>query len=237
MSPLKIVIIDDERLAQELLESYLEKLPNVEHLASFRTATEAIPFLQTQALDGLLLDIELPDLSGLQLLRTLATPPPTILTTAYSSYALDGYALQVIDYLLKPIEFARFVQAMNRLSGAAKQPTLAVKPDTSQQSFFFVRADQNWIKVNYQDVLFVEAMQKYVRIHTPQERIVSLMSMKKIEEALSDQAFIRIHRSYIVRIDQIERVDSTQVIIAGQSLPLSQSYRDRVLERIRALGL
>ena len=231
-----MVIIDDERLAQELLESYLDKLPNVEHLASFRTATEAIPFLQTQPLDGLLLDIELPDLSGLQLLRTLVTPPPTILTTAYSSYALDGYALQVVDYLLKPIEFARFVQAMNRLSGAVKQPISAIQ-DESQQSFFFVRADQNWIKVNYQDVLFVEAMQKYVRIHTAQERILSLMSMKKVEESLPKQAFIRIHRSYIVRIDQIERVDSTQVIIAGQSLPLSQGYRDRVLERIRSLGL
>lgn len=227
---MKTLIVDDEALARKLLTDYVSKVPELELVGQCEDAIEASAFMKKQEVDLLLLDIEMPGLTGVELLKSLQTQPITIFTTAYEQYALKGYELNVIDYLLKPIPFERFFAAINK---ALEYHKLQARPSQTevQKDYFFVKADYKIQKIAYGDILFVEGMREYVRIHTTSRRITVRQSMNKLETSLPAN-FIRIHRSHIINLDNLESISPHGVTVAGQELPVSKSYRDALQARI-----
>jgi two-component system LytT family response regulator len=236
------IIVDDETLARELITSHMSKVPNVEIVATCSNAIEAKFALERLQPDILLLDIQMPNLSGLELLRMLKKQPATILTTAYSEHALEGYELDVLDYLLKPIEFDRFFKAISKAMEWLDRgrimfaPALVEETIMPQVDYFFVKSDYKLVKVVFAEVLFIEALQKYVRIHTTQQRIVTLMSISRLEEILPKGQFVRIHRSYIVKLDNIDSIDGRSARIGTHELPVSKAKRALLLEWVRNKG-
>ncbi|HMQ46137.1 MAG TPA: LytTR family DNA-binding domain-containing protein [Saprospiraceae bacterium] len=242
------IIVDDEALARELLTAHIAKIPHLELVAECTTAIEAKFALQQHQPDLLFLDIQMPDLSGLELLRVLKKRPATILTTAYSEYALEGYELDVLDYLLKPIEFERFFKAVSKavewlykgnIDGGIKVSKVlnaagVVEP---APTYFFVKSDYKIVKVVFDEILFIEALQKYVRIHTAMERVVTLLSMSQLEAVLPKGQFHRIHRSYILNLEKIKSIEGNQVNVGQHQLPVSKGQRDSFLERVKERGL
>lgn len=246
MKKYNCLIVDDERLAQELLEGYLQKIPNLVHIASCSTALEAMTYLANQEVDILFLDIQMPDLTGIEFLRTLKNVPATILTTAYSEYALESYELSVVDYLLKPIEFNRFFQAVMKIVGkSANTDHIPVTPPIVGESlntsnsphYFFIKSDQKIVKIAFDEVLFIEALQKYIRIHTTTKRIVSLFSLSKIQELLPTDRFIRIHRSYLLNIDKMDSLEGNSVKINKHILPISKGQKEQFMTLLKEKGL
>lgn len=231
------LIVDDERLAQELLESYVQKIPWLESVASCSTAIEAMGILNQKEVDILFLDIQMPDLTGIDFLQSLKKAPITIFTTAYSEYAIEGFELGVADYLLKPIEFERFFKAMNKALGHLnKQAPIPISTNqsiTPKEDYFFIKSDNKVVRIAFEEVLFIEALQKYIRIHTKEKRIVSLLSLSKIQELLPSNNFVRIHRSYIVNIDKIDNIEGNMVNINNHKLPISKGQKEAFLKKIK----
>ena len=236
----KCIIIDDEPLARELLESYIQKIPFLQLVQSFPSAIEASLAVHSQAIDLIFLDIEMPHLNGLDFLRNLKQPPAIIFTTAYAEYALDAFNLNVVDYLLKPIEFTRFFQAVNKVIKNAPEeanttiPTHNVQPELPAESddYFFIKTDQKIVKVLTQDILFIEGLQKYVKIHLTTEVLISLTSLSHLLEKLPTDSFTRIHRSYIINIAHIDSIQGNTITIQDHHLPLSQGNRSAFYELI-----
>jgi two-component system, LytTR family, response regulator len=233
------IIVDDETLAQDLLARHIAKIPQLELVATCSNAIEARFALEKHQPDIFFLDISMPNLTGLDLLRMLTRRPVTILTTAYSEYALEGYELDVLDYLLKPIEFERFFKSVSKAMDWLSRGQVSVQQSVIQAeaaplpTYFFVKSDYKIIKVVFEEILFIEALQKYVRIHTTTERIVTLMSMSQLEEALPSNHFVRIHRSYIVNLDKINSIEGAIIHLGKHKLPLSKGQREGFLERIK----
>jgi DNA-binding LytR/AlgR family response regulator len=232
------IIVDDEPLARELVASHIAKIPELEILATCTNAIEAKFALEKHLPDILFLDINMPNLTGLELLRLLKKRPATILTTAYSEYALESYELDVLDYLLKPIEFERFFKAISKTIDWINrwQNTVNQLVTTPKNDYFFVKADYKIVKIIFADILFIEALQKYVRIHTTSERIITLMSMSQLESALPSEQFIRIHRSHIINIDKIDSIEGNLVHIGKHQLSISKGQREAFLEKIQTKG-
>lgn len=238
----KCIIIDDEPLARELLESYIQKIPFLQLEQSFPSAIEASLAVHSQAIDLIFLDIEMPHLNGLDFLRNLKQPPAIIFTTAYAEYALDAFNLNVVDYLLKPIEFNRFFQAVNKVIKSAPEQTETILPATTpniqetkpvaDDKYFFIKTDQKIVKVLTQDILFIEGLQKYVKIHLTTEVLISLTSLSHLLEKLPSDSFTRIHRSYIINIAHIDSIQGNTVTIQDHQLPLSQGNRSTFYELI-----
>ncbi len=238
------IVVDDETLAQALLSMYIAKVPQLQLLQTCHNAVEAKFALDNYQPDILFLDINMPNLSGIELLKMLNKPPITILTTAYSEYAIESYEFNVLDYLLKPIVFDRFFKAVSKaieyyekthqLDGKIEH----LNTDKNFLPYFFVKSDHKIIKVLFEDIMYIEALQKYVRIHTNSERIITLISMSQLEEILPVGLFYRIHRSYILNLDKIDRIDGNMIHIQKHQLPLSKSQREGFLEilRIRTFG-
>ncbi len=253
MKKYKCLIVDDETLARELLTDYVSKIPYLELAGTCANAIEAKFALQEKKIDILFLDIQMPDLTGLELLRMLKKKPATILTTAYSEHALEGYELDVLDYLLKPIEFERFFKAVSKAvewlgkdalhtkstEVEAVSNTLDSSPQTSTQTekYFFVKSDYKIVKVEFDEILFVEALQKYVRIHTSKERIVTLLSLSKLLESLPANQFIRIHRSYVINIDKVDSIEGNMVRIGKHNLRISKGQKEAFLEFVKEKGI
>jgi len=248
MKPYTCMIVDDEFLARKLLSSYVEKLPNWELIKVCQNALEAVEILSKQYVDVLLLDIHMPDLTGIELLNTISHPPITILTTAYADYALDGYQLDVLDYLLKPIPFDRFVQAMNKASTQLNLirkalhandsegiVTQDVAEHSSQPDHFFVKADYKLVKIKFDDILYIEGLREYISIFTPAKRHIVYHSLKKMENMLPPHRFIRIHKSYIVPMDQISSIYGNTVVLGDKELPVGKSYKQQLMDRIQQL--
>jgi two-component system, LytTR family, response regulator len=237
------IIVDDETLAQELLARHLAKIPQLELVATCPSAIEAKFALEKHQPDILLLDINMPNLTGLELLRMLKRRPATILTTAYSEHALEGYELDVLDYLLKPIEFERFFKAVSKaiewLERGANVGKVLNPADVplASPAYFFVKSDYKIVKVVFDEILFIEALQKYVRIHTATERVVTLMSMSQLEEALPSGQFVRIHRSYIINLDKINSMEGNTVHVGKHDLPVSKGQREGFWEKIKGKGV
>ncbi|MEO1259383.1 MAG: LytTR family DNA-binding domain-containing protein [Bacteroidota bacterium] len=243
MQKFTCIIVDDETLARELLSGYIAKIPYLELLAECPNAIEAKFALQKHQPDILFLDIQMPDLTGLELLRLLPSRPATVLTTAFSEHAMEGYELDVLDYLLKPIEFERFFKAVSKVvewigrsTGDSNRVVPAASP-ALPSDYFFVKSDYKIVKVVFDEILFIEALQKYVRIHTAKERVVTLMSMSQLEAALPKEKFYRTHRSYIINIDRIDSIEGNQVKIDTHKLPVSKGQRDGFLAKIKEKGL
>ncbi len=233
---MNVIIVDDEPLALDVLETYIEKLPKLNLIQRCNNAIEANEALENHDIDLMFLDIQMPQLTGTDFLKTLSNPPLVIFTTAYANYALEGFELNAVDYLLKPISLERFMKAVNK---AVEQFELQNAGDVGkkdQSDFIFVKADKKLIKIKYDDILYIEGLKDYVIIRMDGGRVITLQTMKSLEEKLPAHLFKRIHRSYIVAIDKIKAVvgNMVEVIEKGQAkhLPVGKNYRDQLLEII-----
>ena len=233
-----VIIVDDEYLAQKLLQDYVSKVEQLQLVATCSNAFEAMEALKNNSVDIMLLDIQMPDLTGLELVKSLDKKPAVIFTTAYSEYAVDAFNLAVSDYLLKPFNFPRFFQAINKAIGQVPPRTEnAPKPatDTISRSndFITVKADYKLYKINYDDLLFIEGPHEYVTFHTTQRRITALFALKDLEEMLPKERFVRVHKSYIVSFKHIQDLDKSDVTVMGNKIPVGASYRDELLARLQ----
>ncbi len=239
------IIVDDEPLAQDILETYLEKIPQIELIAKCDNAFEANDALKANDIDLMFLDINMPQLTGTDFLKGLSDPPVTIFTTAYPNYALEGFELNALDYLVKPISTERFLTACNRAIEQAelKQKANAgeVVEDKSGADFFFVKADKKLVRVNLADIVYIEGLKDYVIIRMPEDRVITLQTMKSLDERLPSADFQRIHRSYIVNVNRIEALHGNMVEVKEKgkttSLPVGKSYREVLSGRIEGFKL
>lgn len=228
----KALILEDEPIARDLLTNYISQTPALTLEATAQNAFEATEILKNHTIDVLFLDIHLPELSGLNFLKTLLHPPKVIITTAYQEYALEGFELAVSDYLLKPFSLERFLKAVNQVVHVLdleRQESSGTdagnSPETSGADFILVKDRDKYWKVPLSQILYLEAYGNYVRVHTDDERYVTSEKMQYYEAMLTEKGFLRIHRSYIVAFDRIEALEGNQVIIGGAKLPVSQSYK------------
>lgn len=237
------IIVDDEPLAQDILETYLQKIPQIELVAKCDNAFQANDVLNSQDVDLMFLDISMPQMTGTDFLRSLKDPPVTIFTTAYPNYALDGFELNALDYLVKPISTERFLQACNRAIEQAelKQKAKAGQVEEGGIDFFFVKADKKLVRVNLADIVYIEGLKDYVIIRMPDDRVITLQTMKSLEDRLPTNSFQRIHRSYIVNLDRIEALHGNMVEVKEKgkitNLPVGKSYRDELAARIDGFKL
>lgn len=233
MKKLHCLIVEDEPLAAEVLTDYVRQVPFLNFLSWCSDAVKAMQVLREQHVDVIFLDLHLPAIKGFELLKTLSHKPQIIITTAYHEYALQGYEWQVTDYLVKPIEFSRFLQATNKLITpvALQQPSFAssVKPS----GYIFVTADKKQVKILFAELLFIESQKDYLKIVMKNKTLVTRQTMHEMEQLLPAGQFIRIHRSYLVSKDAIEKWDAAEIEISGQSVPIGRNYREEVLKLLR----
>ncbi len=233
---LSCLVVDDEPMARRLLEQYIGRMPNLELTGSLGNPLQALQQLQENPPDILFLDVQMPELTGTSLLKVLQKKPVVVLTTAYSEYAIEGYELEVTDYLLKPITFERFVKCVERIShlraGAestgpgspAQSPGPASPPPTER--FFFVKDGTKSVRINFDEITHIEGLKDYVKIHTLEKRITTLQSLKNLLEVLPTGEFVRVHHSYIVALRWIEEVHRDEVHVRGPAIvPVSDTYR------------
>ncbi len=239
MNTINVLIIDDEPLAQEVLETYIQKIPNLNLVQKCNNAIEANQALQSRAIDLMFLDIEMPQLTGTNFLRSLSNPPKVIFTTAYPNYAIEGFELDAVDYLLKPISLERFMKSVNRAMeqiSLEKKENAPVVHEEEEQDFIFVKADKKLVKINFEDIVYIEGLKDYVIIKMDSQRVITLQTMKSLEDKLPAHRFKRIHRSYIVALDKINAIvgNVVEVIEKGQEkhLPIGKNYKDELLDII-----
>lgn len=224
------LVVDDEPLARNLLTDYVNKVPYLSLIKACTGPLEAMEELRKNSVDLLFLDVQMPEVTGISFLKSLQKKPYVILTTAYSQYALEGYELDVTDYLLKPITFERFLKAVDkvsqRMSGSSTTTVEKVITTTEQTpSYIFVKDGTKLVKIRWEDILYVEGLKDYVTIHTRQQKVVSLQRMKTLEEQLPAEKFIRIHNSYIVALDAIDSVHKDKVQIGQTFIPVGDTYK------------
>ncbi len=239
----RCVIVDDEPLARKLLEQHVSKLPTLELLASLPSAIAALDFLKGNEVDLMFLDVQMPELTGVGLLKVLRHKPLVVLTTAYSDYAVEGYALDVADYLLKPITFERFAATVEKLIVrlSAKRPprppegemstldaAISLPETEAAPEFLFVKDGHKSVRVALRDIQYIEGLKDYVRIHTPERTITSLQSLRHLMEVLPKGDFLRVHHSTIVGVAWVEEVHRDEIRVAGAMLTVSDKYRTEV---------
>lgn len=228
--PINCVVIDDEQPAIRQMEVYIERIPFLKLLKSFDNAIESLSFLQNNQVDLLFLDIEMEGFTGLQMIKALHHKPKIILTTAYDQYALDAYNLNVSDYLLKPISFERFVIAIDRIYEAFRNgKSMASDESQYKKDYFFVKTDYKMQRVDFKDILYVEGMKEYLRIHTTKAKIMVLQNFKNLEDSLPLNQFIRVHKSYLVAINKIESLERNRIKIGEKLIPVSETYKDALM--------
>ncbi len=237
MRKLRCILVDDEHLARQLLENFVLKFPRLELVAKCKDPIEAMQVLRDDSIDLIFLDIQMPELTGIEFLQTLSEKPLVIFTTAYSDYAMEGYQLDVVDYLLKPFSFERFALATNKATerfdlvhGQSAEPTENA-PLEATKDFMMVKADHKLYKVKFDEIQYVEGQKAYVSFYLPDRRIVALESLKKLEEILPEKQFMRIHKSYIVAFDSVTSIEGNLVEVNGKKLPIGKSYKEEVLRR------
>ena len=241
---IRCLAVDDEAYATKIIADYISKVPYLELAGTTTSAIEALTRVQSGEIDLVFLDIQMPDLTGIQFLKLYGSKCKVILTTAYPEYALEGFEHDVVDYLLKPIAFDRFLKAAQKafnLINPTREPVVP-NPETkgvimpnSQQDYMFVKGESKnkFLKVDYNDILYIEGLKNYVSIFTPAQRIVTYQTLRDLEIIMPKPPFYRIHKSYIISIDQIRMVDGNTVYIGDQSIPIGETYRDGFLKMIR----
>ena len=223
MSKLKCIIVEDEPLARQILEGYISRVPSLELQGSYEDAIDAIGHLTGHHVDLMFLDIHLPEIKGVTLLKTLAGPPAVIITTAYHEYALEGYELNVVDYLLKPFGFERFLTAVNKVKKKSQsEPTNA----ENNKDYIFVSIQLKKVKIYFSEILYIESQKEYIRIVTHDNSYLTKMSTHEIEDLLPDSLFKRIHRSFIIAIHKVRSFNSEMVEINGNNIPIGRGYKD-----------
>lgn len=237
---LKCCIIEDEYLAQEILEEYIQKVPFLELKGSYMSPLEAAGHLAEDKPDLLFLDINMPDLDGLSFVPMLNPRPMIILTTAYDQYALKAYELEVKDYLLKPFTFERFYKSVLRLyQEQGPRPAPPKKEETTEtgqeQAYIFLKVGHRIQKVAIRHILYVEGMKDYLRIHTTKEKLMTLLSFARLEELLPAQNFVRVHKSFLVAIDKIDHIEKNKIQIGDQIIPISDTYAEAFYKMLKGL--
>jgi len=222
---IRCIIVEDEPLATDIMVEYVKRVPFLELKATCGDAIAALEVMQRETIDLIFLDIHLPGLKGLEFIRTLKNPPAIILTTAYHQYALEGYELNVVDYLLKPIEFKRFLEAVNKVK----------RSQTDQRKTISVQADKKTVIIAVDDIIFIEAQKEYIKIQTLNGSYVTKYALTKIEEDLDASVFMRVHRSFIVSIPKITAFSGHDVELQGKAIPIGGNYKEVVSERLKSI--
>lgn len=217
------IILDDEPAAVAILERYIQKVPDFQHLQSFHSPTEALGFIKQQTVELVFLDIQMPDLLGTDLAKLLPKGTQVIFTTAFSDYAVEGFSLRAVDYLLKPISFPRFLEACNR---ALDNRTLR----NSTNEYFFVKDGHDWIKIIWKNVQFIQSDGNLLYIHEKDKKVITRMPLKDIVHLLPSQEFIRVHKSFIVSLSAIHRIERHQLHLSNAVVPIATTYKD-VIEK------
>lgn len=228
MKKLRCIIVDDEPVARKILQEFTEQVPYLELAGKFENALKAEAFLQSNRVDIMFLDIEMPKLTGLQYLKASQVQPLVILTTAFPQYALEGYELDIIDYLLKPFAFSRFLKAVQKAKDFVEMKNAVLPANTA--SYIFVRSEKRIEKIELADILYIESLGNYVTICTEHKKIIAYLTLKSIENQLPPAEFIKIHQSFIVSLSRINAIDGNQVILKTKELPISRNYRDNVMQ-------
>lgn len=228
------IIVDDEPMAREILESHLQKVDAVRVVATCKNAIEAFNEINSNQIDLIFLDINMPEISGLSFAKSINKNIKVIFTTAYREYAIDGFNLQAVDYLLKPISFERLLQAVNKYLGESNivEAFDAVELLPEKNDFIFVRADRKMVKINFSEIRFIESLSDYVKIHLSDKTIVTRETISNIEAKLPKNNFIRIHRSYIVAVTKIDSFTNEFIEVGAKAIPISRSYKKDVLLRL-----
>ena len=226
------IIVEDERLAQDVIISHLQKAGQIKLVGVYRNAPEAAAALEKQDVDLMFLDIQLPGMTGLNFLRSLSNPPLVVFTTAYPEYALESYEFNVIDYLLKPISYERFSKTINKIidGNIYKNTTTEIKP--FQRDHLFIRANSKFIRVAFSEIIYIEGMKDYLKIHTTEHIIVTHQTMGEMENVLPSGQFIRIHKSYVVGVVHIKAVFGNSVDMGKTLLPIGLNYKEGVMKFI-----
>jgi two-component system LytT family response regulator len=232
---IRCLVVDDEPLALDILEDYISKVPFLTLVKTTTSAIEGLSLVQSDAIDLVFLDVQMPELTGIQFLKIINGKCDVILTTAYSQYALDGYELDVVDYLLKPIAFDRFYKAAQKvLQNSGGNLSAPSEPSASQgaHDFIFVKTEHKIQKIYLDDILYIEGLKDYISIFTKSERIITLQNMKKMEESLPAKSFIRVHKSYIVAVGKIESIERSRIQIGEKIIPIGDTYREYFFKQI-----
>ena len=237
MHKLTCLIVEDEPLAAEGLESYIREIPFLEWVGTCHEAFSATTFLHKNKVDVLFLDIHLPKLKGLDFLRTLERPPQVILTTAYHEYALEGYELNVVDYLLKPFGMPRFLAAVNKLSFPSAATTSTVVSSEQGRGFHFFNENKRMVKVYFDEVTYIESLKEYIQIHLTENRTVTTrFQLGEFEQLTQGHSFLRIHRSFLVALDKIDVYSAASVTLNTKELPIGRAYREEVRQILSQYG-
>lgn len=235
---IRCLVIDDEHLAREYIKNYISKIPELELIGDFNSPLKATELIKKGEVDLLFIDIQMPDITGVDFVRSLSHAPEVIFTTAYQEYALEGFNLSAIDYLLKPFSFERFFQAVNKVidklkskSVSEEQQQLPEQAETNYaDTYLTIRADRKFYKINFDDIKYIEGQKAYVTFHTTKKRITALASLKELEEALPAKQFIRIHKSYIVAIREIQSLEGNIIEVDNAKLPVGKMHKEDVLK-------
>ena len=225
---LNSIIVDDEPSGRKIIEEYISETPFLELKGMAENPMKALALLEEFTVDLIYLDIQMPKINGIDFLKTLKKPPMVILTTAFPQYALQGFELDVIDYLLKPISMERFLKASNK----AKNFFEIHHKETKPKDYFFIRCNNKFEKIVFDELLFIEAASNYVLLHTTDKKYITYLSLKGIQESLPESSFIRVHKSFIVSLSKIESLDTEEIKIGSHAIPISRNYKDQVLEMI-----
>ncbi len=236
-TPVSCLVVDDEELARVLLAHYIEKTPSLQLIDTCSDALRAMSILHQRPVDLLFLDIQMPDLTGIDLLKALLHKPAVIFTTAYEQYAVEGYEMEAVDYLLKPFSYERFTQAVARAVAQIKlrnlqNPASKAAELSAAKDYLLVKAEHRTHRIRFDDIRYIQGMREYVAFHLSEGRLLSLLSLKHLEEVLPADRFIRIHKSYIVAIRHIEVVEEEHLYVGGQRLPIGPNYAEGLRKRL-----
>ncbi len=229
---IKCIIVEDEMLAQQVIESHIKKIDELQLAAVCNNAAEAIAALKKFEVDLIFLDIQLPGVTGLNLLKILSNPPLVIITTAYSEYALESYEFSVIDYLLKPISFERFKKSMAKVFNGRLYSKLAIEKDIQPSDHVFIKCGNKFFKTNFSEIVYIEAMKDYLKIHTADYNLVTHQTMAEMEKMLPAKQFIRVHKSYIIAVAHIKSVYGSSIEMGKNTIPIGVSYKNTVMSFI-----
>ena len=229
---LNCLIIDDEPLARKGLREYVQEIDFLHCVASCENALKAASFLNQEKIDLIYLDIHMPKLSGIEFLKTLKNPPLTIITTAYSDYALEGYSLDVIDYLVKPINFDRFLKASQKALEFFELKARAEHNAASPVDYFFVRCDRKFEKVFFRDLSYIEGLQNYAVIHVGDKKLITYITLTSLENQLPKDRFLKVHKSFIISVPHVKAIEKDEIIMDNARIPISRSLHDQVVKQI-----
>lgn len=231
MSNLKCLIIEDEKPASDLLKDYIANVPGMELVAVCEEVMTASALLAKEQVDVIFLDINLPRINGIDFIKNLPEKPAIVVTTAYSQYAVDGYELDVADYLMKPISFGRFLKAVQKVRKSSHNQDKGAAEDSSH-AYFFVKSDSRYEKITTAEILFVEALQNYITIHCTGKKVVTYSSLRSIETYLPVKDFLRVQKSFIVAVSKIDRISGDDIVIGRHQIPISRSLKEEVMNAI-----